>query len=393
MDSSRDWLSLCELADIPIGAARGFDLDQTGRDDVFVVRTPDELFAYRNNCPHQNATLPWRRHEYLNAAGNKIVCSAHGAEFDIRTGHCTTGAALGLCLDAVRVKVTANAVVKVRRRDLPDKDTEGVFNTVRAKRRFVDLSIYLENEPLSDPPPLAPKISYQQHADTVGEFMEMIPGISADDLPNGEAAAAEWVTMTTHSGTHLDAPWHFHSTQDAALGEPRQSMTIDEVPLEWCFQPGVKLDFRHFENGYVVTADDVQRELQRIGHTLEPLDIVVINTHAGSRYGHSDYVESGCGMGYEATMYLLERGVRLTGTDAWSWDAPFSYTAKKIAETGDKNLIWEGHKAGRDIGYCHLEKLHNLEALPPSGFTISCFPHKVRGASAGWTRAVAIFEE
>jgi kynurenine formamidase len=98
-------------------------------------------------------------------------------------------------------------------------------------------------------------------------------------------------------------------------------------------------------------------------------------------------------MGYEATMYLLERGVRLTGTDAWSWDAPFSYTARKIAETGDVSLIWEGHKAGRDIGYCHLEKLHNLEALPPHGFTISCFPHKIRRASAGWTRAVAIFDD
>ena len=56
-------------------------------------------------------------------------------------------------------------------------------------------------------------------------------------------------------------------------------------------------------------------------------------------------------------------------------------------------LIWEGHKAGRDIGYCHLEKLHNLEALPGDGFTICCFPHKIRGASAGWTRAVAIFNE
>jgi len=98
-------------------------------------------------------------------------------------------------------------------------------------------------------------------------------------------------------------------------------------------------------------------------------------------------------MGYEATMYLLERGVRLTGTDAWSWDAPFEYTAVKYAESHDAGLIWEGHKAGRDIGYCHLEKLHNLEALPGDGFYISCFPHKIRGASAGWTRAVAIFDE
>jgi kynurenine formamidase len=260
-------------------------------------------------------------------------------------------------------------------------------------RRFIDLSIYLENEVLSDPPPLAPKITYQKHQDTLREFMAMIPGTTPADYPDGEAAAAEWVTMTTHSGTHLDAPYHFHSTMDAKTGEKKRSITIDEVPLEWCFQPGVKLDFRHFPDGYVATAADVEAELKRIGHDLQPLDIVMVNTRAGSRYGHGDYVSAGCGMGYEATMYLLERGVRLTGTDAWSWDAPFSYTAKKIAETGDVSLIWEGHKAGRDIGYCHLEKLHNLEALPGHGFYVSCFPHKVRAGSAGWTRAVAIVDD
>ncbi len=258
------------------------------------------------------------------------------------------------------------------------------------KHQFVDLSIYLENDVLSDPPTLAPTIEYQTHQDTLPEFMHLLPGTQVEDYPQGEAAAAEWVRLTTHNGTHLDAPYHFHSTMDAKLGEPRRSITIDEVPLEWCFQPGVKLDFRHLPDGHVVTAAEVEAELQRIGHVLQPLEIVVVNTRAGSRYGHNDYLNAGCGMGYEATMYLLERGVRLTGTDAWSWDAPFSFTAKKVAETGDKSLIWEGHKAGRDIGYCHLEKMHNLEAIPATGFYISCFPHKIRGASAGWTRAVAI---
>src|SRR3546814_5155997 len=80
----------------------------------------------------------------------------------------------------------------------------------------------------------------------------------------------------------------------------------------------------------------------------------------------------GCGMGYEATMFLLERGVRLTGTDGWSWDAPFSHTATRYEADHDASIIWEGHKAGRDIGYCHLEKLHNLEALPSTGFMIAC---------------------
>ena len=39
-----------------------------------------------------------------------------------------------------------------------------------------------------------------------------------------------------------------------------------------------------------------------------------------------------------------------------------------------------------------VEKLHNLESLPSTGFTVSCFPVKVRGGSAGWTRAVAIID-
>ena len=261
------------------------------------------------------------------------------------------------------------------------------------KRRFVDLSIFLENDIASDPPGLEPKIEYFTHENSFEQIAPFFPGLEQKDLPDGEGWAVEKVSLSTHNGTHLDAPYHFHSTMDAALGDKKESVAIHDVPLEWCFQPGVKLDFRHFADGYVVQAADVEAELKRIGHTLSPLEIVMVNTRAGSRYGEKDYVSSGCGMGYEATMYLLERGIRLTGTDAWSWDAPFVHTAKKYQETKDASLIWEGHKAGRDIGYCHIEKLHNLEAIPATGYTVSCFPHKIRGASAGWTRAVAIFEE
>lgn len=256
-------------------------------------------------------------------------------------------------------------------------------------RKLVDLSIFLENDVVSDPPPFAPKISYIDHQMSVGQMLSFFPGLKKSDLPDGEAWAIEKIELITHNGTHLDAPYHFHST----MNKGERAITIDEVPLDWCFQPGVKLDFRHLPDGYVVTAQDVEAELARIGHTLAPLEIVMVNTRAGSRYGNDDYVSAGCGMGYDATMYLLERGVRLTGTDAWSWDAPFVYTAEKYKESGNAGLIWEGHKAGRDIGYCHLEKLHNLEALPADGFVVACFPVKIRGASAGWTRAVAIFDD
>ena len=256
-------------------------------------------------------------------------------------------------------------------------------------RRIIDISVALQEGIASDPPGLTPKIKYFEHKQTAKEVCRFFPGLTPEQIPDAEGWAIEHVQLTTHAGTHLDAPWHFASTMDGG----KRAITIDEVPLEWCFQPGVKLDFRHFEDGYVATAADVEKELGRIGHTLKPLDIVVVNTSAGARYGSDDYLPTGCGMGREATLYLTSRGVRITGTDAWSWDAPFVHTAKKFAETHDPAIVWEGHKASREIGYCHMEKLSNLDQLPTTGFMVSCFPVKIKGASAGWTRAVAIIEE
>ncbi|MFC3228370.1 cyclase family protein [Marinibaculum pumilum] len=258
-------------------------------------------------------------------------------------------------------------------------------------RQFIDLSIPICTDIVSDPEILKPQIEYMAHGETFPQMAPFFPGLAQDDLPDGEAWAVERLTLSTHNGTHMDAPWHYHSTTDEGRSP---APSIDEAPLDLFMRPGVKLDFRRFADGYVATAADVAAELDRIGHDLQPKDIVLVNTAAGSVYGDPDrdYVNTGCGMGAEATLYLTERGVQVVGTDAWSWDAPFSFTAKRFAETKDPAIIWEGHKAGRVRPYYQIEKLHGLEQLPPSGFTFCCFPTKIKGASAGWIRAVAILE-
>ncbi|SHO58203.1 cyclase family protein [Vibrio quintilis] len=255
-------------------------------------------------------------------------------------------------------------------------------------RRIVDLSVTLSNNPYTDPPSLLPEIKYSDHQQGLPDLLNMFPGLEAGDLPGQEGWAVEDMKLTTHSGTHMDAPWHYASTTG---GKP--SWGIDEMPLEWCLQDGVKLDFRHLPDGYVVSAQDLQDELDRIGYQLKPLDIVLVNTRAGALYGQPGYLDAGIGIGREGTLFLLEQGIRIVGTDAWSWDAPFSYTAKRLAEENNPAIVWEGHKAGRDIPYGQMEKLANLDSLPPFGFMVSCFPYKIEKASAGFVRAVAIFND
>jgi kynurenine formamidase len=254
--------------------------------------------------------------------------------------------------------------------------------------RMIDITVALDNDTVLDPPFMRPKIEYIPNKGTAWVLLEAFPGLKQEDLPDGEAWSIENVTLATHNGTHMDAPYHFQSK--SIRGE--HMMTIDEVPLDWFFRPGVKLDFRKLPDGHVVSADEVDAELKRIGHALQPFDIVLVNTRASECIGTEEYLTAGIGMGREATLYLTSRGVRVTGIDAWGWDAPFVHTRKRWEATHDPAIIWEGHKAGREIPYCHMEKLCNLGQLPADGFTVACFPSKIKAASGGWTRAVALFD-
>ena len=251
--------------------------------------------------------------------------------------------------------------------------------------KLIDLSISIDNETPADPPSLKPQITYLSHQDTIPRIQRFFPGLEPGDLPEGEGWAQEEVLLSTHNGTHMDAPWHYHPTMDGGA----RAIAIDEVPLDWCTGPGVRLDFRHLGDGTVVTPDGLQREFDRIGHDLQPGDIVFAWTRASARFGEADYVDAGCGFGRDATLFLTERGVRVVGTDCWSWDAPFSHTATRWQRERDPSIIWEGHKAGAEAAYCQIEKLTNLDQLPATGFRVFCFPVKLKGASAGWTRVVA----
>ena len=168
-------------------------------------------------------------------------------------------------------------------------------------RKFIDLSVSLQEGIKSDPDFMLPKINYHHHNETAEEMISFFPGLKKEDLPGGEGWAMETITVSTHNGTHMDAPYHYHSTMDNG----RRAITIDEVPLEWCFSDGIKLDLRSYDDGYVLTESDIKSELKKINYKLKPLDIVFVNTSAGECYGQDDFLSKGCGIGREATIFLL----------------------------------------------------------------------------------------
>ncbi len=87
-------------------ASYGLDPYEIGRDQVFLVSKDEKFFAYVNACPHvDGAPLAWKKNEYLDRDRQNIVCSGHGALFDIETGVCTIGPCLGQALKKVELEM------------------------------------------------------------------------------------------------------------------------------------------------------------------------------------------------------------------------------------------------------------------------------------------------
>lgn len=208
-------------------------------------------------------------------------------------------------------------------------------------------------------------------------------------LDDGELLSIDTLRLTSHTGTHVDAPAHYGTRASYRKGPPR---TVDELPLDWFHRPGVVLDLTAARPG-AVGADRIQAALDHTGAQVAPLDIVLLNTGADRWAGTEKYFTHFAGLDGDAVHLLLDLGVKVIGTDAFSLDAPFGNILRRYHETRDRSVLWPAHFAGRDREFCQIERLANLDRLPPHGFTLSCFPVKIAKAGAGWARAVAFVDD
>jgi kynurenine formamidase len=258
-------------------------------------------------------------------------------------------------------------------------------NLTLARVRLIDLSVALEHDAAGEL--TKPRIEYVTHSAGGLKGMMDVFGAKPEHFvySNGHGWAVENLSVGSHTATHIDAPYHYGETSE---GKPARR--IDEVPLEWCFGPGVVLDMRHRKPGEVITTADLQQRLRDIRYSLKPLDIVMVHTGAAGRWGTPEYFRQP-GLDRDSTLWLVEQGIRMIGIDAWTLDREFAAQIEEFKRTGDGRAIWPAHFAGITKEYCQIEKLANLEKIPrPFGFYVSCLPVKIKDGSAGWCRAVAL---
>lgn len=253
--------------------------------------------------------------------------------------------------------------------------------------KIIDLSKTIEFNK-QDPWFMRIRIKHKSHAQGASLIRNFI-GLPKKLFPSGFVGWADdsIQKMGVHATTHIDAPWHYGPQSG---GKPAK--TIDEIPLDWCYGDGVLIDMSHKADHDPITVEDLNADLEKSGAVIAPGNIVLIRTGRDIYSGTSEYPHRGTGMSRAATEWLIDKGIRVMGIDAWGWDVPLMNQAKKAKETSNAELFWEGHTIGLQKEYCHMEQLVNLGGLPAFGFKVAVFPLKIRGASAAPARVVAIFE-
>jgi kynurenine formamidase len=253
--------------------------------------------------------------------------------------------------------------------------------------KFIDLSVSHQNGATE---PYPPRIEHTDHA-YGAERLGKLAGVEPSDFPDSMALATDTVSGSAHSGTHVDAPLHYGPSCE---GGPARS--IDQIPLEWCYGPGVVLDMRHKRPGSEITIDDLTAALAKIDYALKPSDIVLLHTGCDKYWGTDTktYLAMQSGLGVSGLDWLLDQGIRCIGIDAWTLDRPVDAMVESYRNTGDKSHLWPTHMHGRKREYLQIEKLANLDQLPKAhGFLVSALPVKFEGCTAAWCRAVAIVED
>ncbi len=232
------------------------------------------------------------------------------------------------------------------------------------------------------------KIRHKSHF--LGKLLLPFMGMNIFKLPRGfRGWADDAISLGVHSVTHIDAPWHY--APETLSGEKCKS--IEALPLEWFYGDGIVIDMSHKKDMEPITKSNLETYVEDHQLQIKEGTIVLIRTGRDKYIGTREYPQMGTGVSAEATRWLVDQGVHVTGIDQWGWDRPLFKSGRLSRKTKNPDLFWEGHRVGIETPYCHIEQIVGLDQLPKDGFKVMAMPLPLKGCSASPIRLIAMVED
>ena len=97
---------LCRIDDLVEDKWMTFSAPDGDQNESYMVKKQNEnIYVYRNFCPHQGRRLDYAPGEFLETPDKQVVCPAHGATFKTEDGFCTGGPCAGDSLKAIPISI------------------------------------------------------------------------------------------------------------------------------------------------------------------------------------------------------------------------------------------------------------------------------------------------
>ncbi len=179
--------------------------------------------------------------------------------------------------------------------------------------------------------------------------------------------------MSDHGPTHTDSHSHLDPSPEAE--------SIEKIPLEKFYTPGVVINVSNFHTEPYITKNILEQVCNKDKIIITENSTALIYTgHYDRNYNTIDWLYNYPGLDGEATEWLADKGVINIGIDAPSIDSSVEF----------KRRVYPAHRACKKRKILNTENLCNLDKVLGKEFTYCGFPLKIRGGSGGPIRAVAI---
>jgi kynurenine formamidase len=209
----------------------------------------------------------------------------------------------------------------------------------------------------------------QQIIDLTRVIKDKQPGVTIAQTKTKQKDGwnAKTISSYSHSGTHMDAPWHFESLE----------VTIDEIPVERFVGKAWVVDVEVHKPSQLISLDDIVPQLSQ----WKPGDSMIIRTGWSDTFDSNEYRDELPRIGVDLAHWMVRNKVNMLGVEPPS-----------VADVNNLEEVTLIHEILLKAGIIIIEGLVNLEYITTEFCQLIALPLKIFEGDGAPARVVAVIK-